>query len=80
MAADEGFWVGCGGSDVWVQLVGDGESAQDVRTGARIDFVGRIVVHGDGFGATVGNEGDAARRLDDQRLHIEVAYPDLSVN
>ena len=77
--ADEGFWVGCGGAELWVQLVGDGESLEEVRPGMRVDVVGRTVAHGAGFATTVGVEGDAGHRLDEEAVHLEVAYSDLTM-
>jgi len=77
--ADEGFWVGCGGAELWVQLVGDGESLEEVRPGMRVDVVGRTVAHGAGFATTVGVEGDAGHRLDEEAVHLELAYSDLTM-
>ena len=62
-----------------MQLVGAGESPQDVRPGMRADVSGRLVPHGAGFAASVGVDGDGARRLDDEGVHLEVAYSDISV-
>lgn len=44
VAADEGFWVGTGpGQRLWVQVVGAGESALQVRAGDVVSFQGRAV-------------------------------------
>jgi RNA polymerase sigma factor (sigma-70 family) len=79
--ADEGFWVGTDdGNQLWVQLIGRGESPFRVRTGQRATFTGRLVPNPPGFAQRVGmvpEEGaDLAGR---QGHHIEVAYADMTL-
>jgi len=79
--ADEGFWVGTSdGDQLWVQLIGRGESPFRVRAGQRASFTGRLVPNPPGFAERVGmvpEEGaDLAGR---QGHHIEVAYGDITL-
>jgi RNA polymerase sigma factor (sigma-70 family) len=79
--ADEGFWAGTGAGDqLWVQLVGRGESPFQVRAGQRASFTGRLVPNPPGFARRVGMvpaEGTALAGR--QGYHIEVAYADLTL-
>ena len=79
--ADEGFWFGTGAGDqLWVQLVGRGESPFRVRSGHRASFTGRLVPNPPGFAQRVGmvsSEGAALARR--QGHHIEVAYADITL-
>jgi hypothetical protein len=79
--ADEGFWAGSGGGDqLWVELVGEGESPFMVRRGDHASFTGRLVRNAPGFADRVGvipEEGQA--RLQRQGYHIEVTYADLEL-
>jgi RNA polymerase sigma factor (sigma-70 family) len=79
--ADEGFWVGTdGGDQLWVQLIGWGESPFQVRTGQRATFTGRLVPNPPGFAQRVGmvpEEGAALAGR--QGHHIEVAYADITL-
>jgi RNA polymerase sigma factor (sigma-70 family) len=79
--ADEGFWVGTGGDDqLWVQLVGQGESPFQVRPGQRADFTGRLVPNPPGFAQQVGMlPGEGAALVERQGHHIEVAYTDIAL-
>jgi hypothetical protein len=81
VAADEGFWVGGGGSDrVWVQLTGAGESAYSVAPGDRVSFTGRVVGHDTGFAAQVGvDPAEGAEQLTGQAAHVAVAQADLQL-
>ena len=82
VVADEGFWVGTGGGDqLWVQLVGRGESPFRVRRGLRATFTGRLVPNLPGFARRVGmvpEEGAALAGR--QGHHIEVAYDDITLD
>src|SRR5215218_3704874 len=77
--ADEGFWVGTSDRDqLWVQLIGRGESPFRVRAGQRASFTGRLVPNPPGFAERVGmvpEEGAALAGR--QGHHIEVAYGDI---
>ena len=77
--ADEGFWVGTSdGDQLWVQLIGRGESPFRIRPGRRASFTGRLVPNPPGFARRVGmvpEEGAALAGR--QGHHIEVAYPDV---
>jgi RNA polymerase sigma factor (sigma-70 family) len=79
--ADEGFWVGTSdGDQLWVQLVGRGESPFRVRSGQRASFTGRLVPNPPGFARRVGmvpEEGAALAGR--QGHHIEVAYDDITL-
>ena len=79
--ADEGFWVGTSdGDQLWVQLIGRGESPFRVRPGQRASFTGRLVPNPPGFARRVGmvpEEGAALAGR--QGHHIEVAYDDITL-
>ena len=79
--ADEGFWAGTGGGDqLWVQLIGRGESPFRVRPGQRASFTGRLVPNPPGFVQRVGVvPAEGAAQVDRQGHHIEVAYADISL-
>jgi RNA polymerase sigma factor (sigma-70 family) len=79
--ADEGFWAGTGGGDqLWVRLVGRGESPFQVRSGQRADFTGRLVPNPPGFAQRVGMvPGEGAALVERQGHHIEVAYGDIAL-
>ena len=79
--ADEGFWAGTGdGDQLWVQLVGRGESPFEVRSGRRASFTGRLVPNPPGFARRVGVlPAEGATLVDRQGYHIEVAYADLTL-
>ena len=77
--ADEGFWVGTG-DQLWVQLVGRGESPFRVRSGQRASFTGRLVPNPPGFAQRVGMvPSDGAALAQRQGHHIEVAYADITL-
>jgi RNA polymerase sigma factor (sigma-70 family) len=79
--ADEGFWVGTGSGDqLWVRLVGQGESPFRMRPGQRASFTGQLVPNPPGFTQRVGmvpEEGAALAERQDH--HIEVAYADITL-
>ena len=79
--ADEGFWAGTGdGDQLWVQLIGRGESPFQVRSGRRASFTGRLVPNPPGFARRVGVlPAEGATLVDRQGYHIEVAYADLTL-
>jgi RNA polymerase sigma factor (sigma-70 family) len=79
--ADEGFWVGTGGDDqLWVQLVGRGESPFQVRPGQRATFTGRLVPSPPGFAERVGMVPEEGATLAGRQAHhIEVAYADITL-
>jgi RNA polymerase sigma factor (sigma-70 family) len=79
--ADEGFWVGTDdGDQLWVQLVGRGESPFQVRTGQRATFTGRLVPNAPGFAERVGMVPEEGAALSGrQGHHIEVAYADITL-
>ena len=70
--ADEGFWIGCGATRAWVQMIGSAESPVRVLASHRVSFEGRVARHGPGFAARVGVADDeGARDLDAGTSHIE---------
>src|SRR5215211_2511594 len=79
--ADEGFWTGTGSGDqLWVQLVGRGESPFRVRSGQRASFTGRLVPNPPGFAQRVGIvPAEGAALVERQGHHIEVAYADITL-
>jgi RNA polymerase sigma factor (sigma-70 family) len=81
VTADEGFWAGTSdGDQLWVQLVGQGESPFRVLAGHRTNFVGRLVRNPPGFARLVGVvPAEGAALVERQGYHIEVAYSDISL-
>jgi RNA polymerase sigma factor (sigma-70 family) len=79
--ADEGFWAGTSSGDqLWVQLVGRGESPFRVRPGQRASFTGRLVPSPPGFAERVGMvPSEGAALAGRQAHHIEVAYADITL-
>jgi RNA polymerase sigma factor (sigma-70 family) len=79
--ADEGFWAGTGSGDqLWVRLVGRGESPFRVRTGERATFTGRLVPNPPGFADKVGMvPAEGAALVERQGYHIDVAYDDIDM-
>jgi RNA polymerase sigma factor (sigma-70 family) len=79
--ADEGFWVGTSdGDQLWVQLIGRGESPFRVRPGQQVSFTGRLVPNPPGFARRVGMVPDEGAALAGrQGHHIEVAYDDITL-
>jgi RNA polymerase sigma factor (sigma-70 family) len=77
--ADEGFWTGTSaGNQLWVRLVGQGESPFRVRTGQRATFTGRLVPNPPGFAQQTGMvPSEGAALVERQGHHIEVAYADI---
>ncbi|HYN16493.1 MAG TPA: sigma-70 family RNA polymerase sigma factor, partial [Actinomycetes bacterium] len=79
--ADEGFWAGTGpGDQLWVRLVGRGESPFRVRPGQRATFTGRLVPSPPGFAERVGMvPSEGAALAGRQAHHIEVDYADITL-
>ena len=79
--ADEGFWIGTGRDDqLWVRLIGQGESPFRVRSGQRVSFTGRLVPNPPGFAEQVGMVPvEGAALAGRQGHHIEVAYDDITL-
>jgi RNA polymerase sigma factor (sigma-70 family) len=79
--ADEGFWAGTGSGDqLWVRLVGRGESPFRVRSGQRASFTGRLVPNPPGFAQRAGIvPAEGAALVERQGHHIEVAYADITL-
>jgi RNA polymerase sigma factor (sigma-70 family) len=79
--ADEGFWAGTGtGDQLWVRLVGRGESPFRVRSGQRTSFTGRLVPNPPGFARRAGIvPAEGAALVERQGYHIEVAYADITL-
>jgi RNA polymerase sigma factor (sigma-70 family) len=79
--ADEGFWVGTGrGDQLWVRLVGRGESPFQVRSGQRADFTGRLVPNPPGFAQQTGMvASEGAALVERQGHHIAVDYADITL-
>lgn len=80
--ADEGFWVGPGGSNrIWVQLVGRGESPFRVRPGQKVSFVGKLVPNAPGYAQRSGPTGaEGMKLLVRQTQHIEVRYESVRLS
>jgi RNA polymerase sigma factor (sigma-70 family) len=79
--ADEGFWAGTSdGDQLWVQLIGRGESPFRVQAGRRASFTGRLVPNPRGFARRVGMvPAEGAALAARQGYHIEVAYADITL-
>jgi hypothetical protein len=79
--ADEGFWAGTGSGDqLWVRLVGRGESPFRVRSGQRVSFTGRLAPNPPGFARGAGIvPAEGAALVERQGHHIEVAYADITL-
>jgi hypothetical protein len=79
--ADEGFWAGTGdGDQLWVQLIGRGESPFQVRSGQRASFTGRLVPNPPGFAERVGMvPAEGVALAEGHGHHIEVAYADITL-
>ena len=79
--ADEGLWAGTGAGDqLWVQLVGQGESPFKARPGQRASFTGRLVPSPPGFAERIGMiPAEGAALSGRQGHHIEVAYGDITL-
>jgi hypothetical protein len=79
--ADEGFWAGTSdGDQLWVQLIGRGESPFRVQAGRRASFTGRLVPNPPGFARRVGMvPAEGAALAARQGYHIEVAYADITL-
>ena len=73
--ANEGFWAGCAGRRVWVQLEGQGESPFSIRPGQRVALQGVVQLNPPGFTATVGlSPQQGATELDRQGLHLRARH------
>ena len=72
--ADEGFWVGTDAAHrVWVQMQSRTESAQTIRPGQRVSFVGTMVGNSAGFASSTGvTPAGGAAQLTDQAAHVAV--------
>jgi hypothetical protein len=79
--ADEGFWAGTGRWDqLWVRLVGRGESPFRVRSGQQASFTGRLVPNPPGFVRRAGIvPAEGAALVERQGHHIEVAYAAITL-
>lgn len=79
--ADEGFWVGGGpGQRLWVQVVTPAESAEQVRPGDLVSFVGRALPVDPQLAARAGlTDDEGAGELADLGVYIEVRPQDLDV-
>ncbi len=73
--ANEGFWAGCAGSRLWVQLEGQGESPFRIRPGQRVALQGVVQLNPPGFTATIGlSPQQGAAELDRQGLHLRARH------
>ena len=73
--ANEGFWAGCAGSRVWVQLEGQGESPFTIRPGQRVALQGVVQLNPPGFTATIGlSPQQGATELDRQGVHLRARH------
>jgi hypothetical protein len=79
---DEGFWVGIEpGRRMWVQLVGPGESPQQVRPGDVVSFRGQAVPTPPDLPARVGlTDAGGAGEVVQAGRHLEVRHVDLVVH
>jgi hypothetical protein len=79
--ADEGFWVGAGPGDrVWLQLVGAGESPDQVLVGDRITFSGEAVPLPPGGAAQLGvTAAEGGAELEAAGGYLQVDRSDLVV-
>lgn len=73
--ANEGFWAGCGGSRLWVQLGGQNESPFSIRPGQRVTLQAVIEVNPPGFTVGVGlSVQEGAAELNRQGFHLRARY------
>lgn len=79
--ADEGFWVGGGpGQRLWVTILGDRESAQQVRPGDRVWFVGEAVRLSPSQVGRLGlADGEGRQELTELGVSLQVQPSDLTV-
>lgn len=73
--ANEGFWAGCGGRRLWVQLEGQNESPFGIQPGQRVALQGVIEVNPPGFSGRAGvTPQEGAAELDRQGFHLRARY------
>lgn len=78
--ANEGFWVSCGATRVWVQLIVRTESRVRVAPAHHVDVRATVVPHGADFPERVGvTAEEGAGELAGAGVHLEVGGPDVKV-
>lgn len=76
--ANEGFWAGCGGSRLWVQLEGQTESVFRIQPGQRVAVQAVVELNPPGFTGMVGlSAQEGAAELERQRFHLRARQGDV---